>query len=192
MERENNLKPPVGAVWVRGNKLKNNIRDAFINMLNEHQVKFSTDEVDKLLSVSMVPHTLSVKVNTYLDEGTGERKEIKEKFIAIQNRNKKRDTQPDYFLHTYQTHTGATPEYPWGYPGSKGTEISVENIGSDGDVREDGGEQSEKTGVQLREKDVCKESNADEASAHITLGGKCNTGSEGSEAGENEAEKTEG
>lgn len=149
MEERSNLKPPVGAIWVRGTKLKNNVQQAFEKILKRHNIYLSANEIDEFLSNAIAPHTLSVKLNTYMDETTGKREKMKEKFIAIENRSKKTDTQPDYFLHTYQTHTGAAPEYPWGTPGTQSQKVPIEDIGAHDTVRKTGGEQPETPRMEL-------------------------------------------
>ena len=100
------LKEPVGAIWVKNWKLMDSLRN-FLNTVtpickNCHEpgtLEFS----EKQLNEAIKAHTLAVKV-----------KVLKEKFIAIENTRKHTPKQPDYFLHVYQTHTGAAVSSPFG------------------------------------------------------------------------------
>ena len=96
------LGEPVGAIWIKNWKLK----DSIIRFIEEKRCSHcqSAYEVDvEGLNEAVKAHTLAVKV-----------KSLKEKFLAIENTRKKDPKQPDYFLHVYQTHTGAAPSYPFG------------------------------------------------------------------------------
>ena len=103
-----NLPVPIGAIWIRGWNLRQRIK----KMFEDYNLTIKDDELDEVLKSN---HTLAVKVNTNV-----------EKFIALQN--KKKDSayckcksfgsnrrvcpkcqQPDYFIHVYQSHTGAAP-----------------------------------------------------------------------------------
>ena len=103
------LGEPVGAIWAKNWKLLDSLT-RFLGQTKAqcsfcHQV--SVIEIDqKALNEAIKAHTLAVKV-----------KILKEKFIAVQNTRKKSPTQPDYFIHVYQTHTGAAPSYPFGSGG---------------------------------------------------------------------------
>lgn len=100
------LGEPVGAIWVKNWKLRDSIISFF---KGQHQVcrgcgeEVSVEFDEAALQEALKAHTLAVKV-----------KILKEKFIAIENTRKRVPTQPDYFLHVYQTHTGADPTYPFG------------------------------------------------------------------------------
>ena len=101
-----NLNDPVGAIWIKNWKLRDSITQFLGQSLVvcSHCHEESHIEIDEnALNQALKAHTLAIKV-----------KSLKEKFIAIENTRKKKPTQPDYFLHVYQTHTGAAPAYPFG------------------------------------------------------------------------------
>ena len=123
------LDAPAGAVWIRGFKLKERISQTF----TKYGVKLKDEDIQFIFGAS---HTLSVKIN-----------EDKKKYIAIENRSKRAASQPDYFIHVYQLHTGAAPVHPWG--------VKVEGGIKAGGVQEGAGEQGdgeESAGTQARGK----------------------------------------
>ena len=111
-------KKMAGAIWIHGWRLKRNLE----RILKEKGITLSEQELN---SVFTVGHTLSVKVNYY-----------REKYIAVANNFKSRDTEPDYFLHVYQTHTGSAPIYPrrTGPPSPDGGIQDQVSTGTDGQV----------------------------------------------------------
>lgn len=99
------LGEPVGAIWVKNFKLHESIRE-FVEAIRPicercHATGSITFD-SRSLNDAIKAHTMAVKV-----------KSLKAKFIAIENSRKREPTQPDYFLHVYQTHTGATASYPF-------------------------------------------------------------------------------
>ena len=121
------LGEPIGAIWVKDFKLRDSLSE-FINNLkpiceNCHQlIHLEIDEPG--FKKAIKPNVLHVKIRQVqvppsesgLDKTfkTGENVKVREKFIAIENTRKKTSTQPDYFLHIYQTHTGAAVSNPFG------------------------------------------------------------------------------
>jgi len=95
-EEKKKLTQPIGAIWIR-----NRVRRFAIREILSEVFEVSTSDPRIQVAVSKIEDyktTLAVKVNS-----------LKEKYIAIQNRSKTVKTQPDFFLHVYQTHTGAAP-----------------------------------------------------------------------------------
>jgi hypothetical protein len=129
MGNEYKLPEPVGAMWLCGFGL----RKRFIDFLGDKGVEYTSGEVDAVFETR---HTYKVKVNA-----------LPQKFIAIENRKRWRDTQPSYFLHTYQTHTGASPLPPWGVESpQKNSQVqSTDRLHGNGTVQ---GEGQEEAGVE--------------------------------------------
>ena len=121
------LGEPVGAIWVKDFKLRESLSE-FINQLkpicdNCHcLINLEIDEPG--FKKAIKPNVLHVKIRQVQvppsESGlektfkTGQKVDVREKFIAIENTRKKTPTQPDYFLHIYQAHTGASVSYPFG------------------------------------------------------------------------------
>lgn len=97
-------------MWVKDHKLREAVAD-YMNGLHlsckecNHpvQIQVSADGITSILR----GRTMYIKVNS-----------MKEKFIAIENKKKRNSSTsdnlaPDYLIHLYQTHTGATPSYPF-------------------------------------------------------------------------------
>ena len=102
---EKSLDKPVGAIWIKNYKLKS----AMLDYLNvrviacPHCAHSFNDKVhESELDTVFRSHSMMVKVNL-----------LKEKFIALQNSKKVKETNPDFFLHVYQASTGANPVYPF-------------------------------------------------------------------------------
>ena len=138
-EKKRDLERPKGAVWIRGYNLKQKIRHVMGDAFEKRGVKFTPQEFDECWKqIREVSHTLAIKINEY-----------KPKYIAIENKSKTRREQPDYFVHEYQSHTGAAPQYPFSNRAAVGTakEGEVGRIGKDGGP-DDAGQANRKNAVQ--------------------------------------------
>ena len=96
-----NLERPLGAVWARNYKLTESLVSYFSEKVHECPScrDTFTEKVHKEeINEKIVSHTLIFKITSQ-----------REKYIAVQNRRKVTNTQPDYFIHLYQADTGATP-----------------------------------------------------------------------------------
>ena len=91
----------IGAIWIRGEKLKSRIH----SFLSGKGISVTAAELDNLLKVH---HVLAVKIQAHQNGHC----EIKEKFIAVAN-SRTGPSQPDYFVHLYQTDTGSAPVHAW-------------------------------------------------------------------------------
>lgn len=129
-ESKGDLGSPVGAIWIRGERLKDKVRQIFgekevecPNCQTTIGVTISESEVSEVWHMG---HTMAVKVNSQ-----------KEKHIAIPNYKKTTKTQPDYFMHVYQENTGATPAAPWGKNTALGAkeEVQEQKLEQDGGFR---------------------------------------------------------
>ena len=112
------------------------------------------------------PHSFYVKVNSNV-----------EKYIALENTQKAnayckcqnprpnrrlcpKCSQPDYFIHVYQSHTGAAPEscFTINSPDGQKTEIFQQKIGADDVLRGIGGDSvSAAAGTSLSSGDAARE-----------------------------------
>ena len=108
-----------------------------------------------------------VKINCY-----------KEKYIAIKNSKKSRDSEPSFFLHVYKTHTGAAPASFFRDFGARGRDSEkVESVKKPdclcSDIKRD---DVEATGLQVGEQNLQSDANDDKTSAQEPLGNKGETG----------------
>lgn len=103
------------------------------------------------------PNSLSVKINCY-----------REKYIAIKNSKRKKDSDPSFFIHVYKTHTGATPvpvfRDHWTRSGDHG-ETETRTHGINNSVPATRGETTPETGIQVGAEDVSQDTDRDEGSA---------------------------
>lgn len=107
-------------------------------------------------------NSMSVKINCY-----------REKYIAIKNSKRKRDSDPSFFIHVYKTHTGATPvpvfRDHWTRGGDHGNP-ETRTRGIQDSVSEEGKPSSSETGIQMGTENVSQDPDRDERSASVTLG----------------------
>ena len=92
---QNELGCPDGAIWIRGMRF----RERIVKVFRKYSVELREEDIKYIFDAC---HTLAIKINVQ-----------KEKYIAIPNNKKNKPRQPDYYIHLYQTHTGAAPLPPW-------------------------------------------------------------------------------
>jgi len=113
----------LGGMWIRGHRMTERILMA----LNYKQLacpscshrfhgNFSMSDIPELKRQSQM-HTIAIKL-----------KSMKEKYIAVENRDKHAKTDPDYFVYLYQPHTGAAPEYPFSLTSQDGSASTEANV----------------------------------------------------------------
>lgn len=132
-----NFNQPIGAVWVHGFKMKQEILDSLNHKLIDCPAckeRFfpAFTHTDIVLSEK---HVLSIKINSYQDYEKKKRVENKEKYIAVANSKKSKRKQPDYFIHVQYEYTGANAMYPFrvkGHP-TKVDEITPKRDNVQGD-----------------------------------------------------------
>lgn len=108
---------PVGAVWMYGYGFKKRLRE----FLGRYGIEAGEEEVKELLNRAY--DNMTVKITSQ-----------REKYIAVANKFRKKDTHPSYYLHVYQEYTGAPVRAPFGVGtvGGKDRAVSEPVFGKDG------------------------------------------------------------